>query len=187
MPSTTPAELARAIIETVDAGARVINLSAGLIHPTAKGERQLEEAVGYAAHRGTIIVAAAGNQGLIGSSAITRHAWVIPVAACDHAGRPVADSNLGNSIGRRGFMAPGKNVTSIGVRNGPITLDGTSVAAPFVTGAIALLFSEFPRLTGSQVKIALAQAHAHIKVAIVPPLLNAFAAYQLIRSTWHRQ
>lgn len=184
MPSATPAELAKAIIETINVGARVINLSAALIHPTASGERQLEEAIGYAAQRGTMIVAAAGNQGIIGSSAITRHAWLIPVVACDQDGRPVADSNLGNSIGRHGFMAPGKNVTSISVNNRLITLDGTSVAAPFVTGAIALLFSEFPGLTGSQMKIALAQAHPHGRFSIVPPLLNAFAAYQFIQSTW---
>lgn len=183
MPSATPAELAKAIIETVDAGARIINLSAALIHPTASGERQLEEAIDYAAHLGTIIVAAAGNQGAIGSSVITRHAWVIPVVACDQAGSPLADSNLGKSIGTRGFMALGQSVTSISVSNGPIRLDGTSVAAPFVTGTIALLFSEFPSLTGSQMKIALAHSHAHGRVSIVPPLLNAFAAYEFIRST----
>ena len=39
----------------------------------------------HAAHRGVITVAAAGNQGTVGSSAITRHPWVIPVAACDTA------------------------------------------------------------------------------------------------------
>jgi subtilisin family serine protease len=186
-PITTPSELARAIIETVDEGARIINLSAGMIHPTASGERQIEEAIGYAARRETVIVAAAGNQGIIGSSAITRHAWVIPVVACDQSGRPVADSNLGNSIGRRGFMAPGKSIQSIGVRNGLITLDGTSVATPFLTGTIALLLSKFPGISGSQVKTALLQAHARGRRSVIPPLLNAFAVYQFIKTTWRRK
>jgi len=46
MPSATPDELASAIIECIDAGAHVINLSAALANPTAKGERRLEDAQG---------------------------------------------------------------------------------------------------------------------------------------------
>ena len=85
MPSATPEELAEAIIDSVDAGARVINLSSALVRPSPKGESKLEEALNHAAQRGVITVAAAGNQGTVGSSAITRHPWVIPVAACDHS------------------------------------------------------------------------------------------------------
>ena len=89
MPSATPEELAEAIIDSVDAGARVINLSSALVRPSPKGESKLEEALNHAAQRGVITVAAAGNQGTVGSSAITRHPWVIPVAACDIQGRPL--------------------------------------------------------------------------------------------------
>src|SRR6266568_5756099 len=38
MPSATPEELTAAIVETIDAGARVINLSAALLQPFAKGD-----------------------------------------------------------------------------------------------------------------------------------------------------
>ena len=103
MPSATPRELAAAIIECIDAGARVINLSLALAQPSIKGEQALEEALDQAVRRGVIVVAAAGNQGTLGSSAITRHPWVIPVVACDRRGRPMNDSNLGSSIGRRGL------------------------------------------------------------------------------------
>ena len=99
MPSATPEELATAIIDSVNAGARVINLSSALIESSPKGEIKLEDALNYAAHRGTITVAAAGNQGMVGSSAITRHPWVIPVAACDAQGRPLPETNLGSSSG----------------------------------------------------------------------------------------
>ena len=101
MPSATPAELAAAIVETVKAGARVINLSAALLQPSGKGERELMQALDCAAARGVITVAA-GNQGTVGSSAITRHAWVIAVAGCALSGRPIGESNFGSSIGRRG-------------------------------------------------------------------------------------
>src|SRR5260370_21606084 len=67
MPGATPEELAKSIIDCVDAGANVINLSAALAQPSAKGERILEEALHYSAKRRVIVVAAAGNQGSIGS------------------------------------------------------------------------------------------------------------------------
>ena len=93
--------------------------------------------------RGAIVVAAAGNQGALGGFAITRHPWVIPVTACDNRGMPISESNLGGSIGRRGLAAPGDAVTSLSAAGQVLTFGGTSVAAPFVTGAIALLWSEF--------------------------------------------
>lgn len=117
-----------AIIDCVQAGARVINLSVGLAHLSSKGERELDEALDHATRRGVIAVAAAGNQGTIGSSALTRHPWVIPVVACDSNGNPVRESNLGNSIGRRGLRAPGDSITSLGTAGQALTL-GTASAA----------------------------------------------------------
>ncbi len=113
MPSATPADLAAAIIESIDAGARILNMSIAIIaQPSSQGERELQEALDYALNRGVIAVAASGNQGTLGSSAITRHPWVIPVVACDLEGRPIRYSNLGSSIGRRGLSAPGDQITS---------------------------------------------------------------------------
>jgi subtilisin family serine protease len=125
-----------------------------------------------------IVVVAAGNQGTMGSSAITRHPWVIPVAACDRQGRPVGYSNLGNSIGRRGLSAPGENITSLVANGKSLAFGGTSAAAPFVTGAIALLYSKFPKATAAQVKFAVTGRHTPRRAAVVPPLLDAMSAYQ---------
>lgn len=180
MPSATPDELAVAIIDCLEADARLINLSAALVQPTSRGERKLEEALDYAARVGAIIVAASGNQGTIGSSAITRHPWVIPVVACDLQGRPISYSNLGSSIGRRGLSAPGDNITSLGAEGKPLTLEGTSVAAPFVTGAVALLWNKFPNATAAQVKLAVTQAYISRRPTVVPPLLDAWSAYQVM-------
>jgi subtilisin family serine protease len=185
MPSATPQELATAIIDCIGAGAHVINLSAALAQLSSKGERSLEEALNYSAKRGVIVVAAAGNQGTLGSSAITRHPWVIPVIAYDLRGRPIGFSNLGNSIGRRGLGAPGDGVTSLGADGEQHTFGGTSTAAPFVTGSIALLWSEFPGATAAEVKRAVTQSHGMRRMAVVPPLLDAWAAYQVMATT-HR-
>ena len=182
MPSATPKELAEAIIESVHWGARVINLSSALVQSSSKGESKLEEALNYAAHRGAITVAAAGNQRMVGSSAITRHVWVIPVAACDTQARPLSESNLGSSIGRRGLSAPGENITSLGTNRKAETFGGTSAAAPFVTGAIALLWSEFPGAATAQIKLAVTQAGRPRRGTITLPLLDAWAAYQVMAS-----
>ena len=180
MPSATPKELAAAIIECIDAGARVINLSLALAQPSTTGEQSLEDALDQAVRRGVIVVVAAGNQGTIGSSAITRHPWVIPVVACDLRGRPMNESNLGGSIGRRGLRAPGDGITSLGAEGQSLTLGGTSVAVPFVTGAAALLWSAFPSATAAHIKLAVTQASAPRRASVVPPLLDAAAAYRLL-------
>jgi len=183
MPSATPEELAAAIIDCINAGAHVINLSAALINPSAKGERRLDEALGYAARRGVIIVAAAGNQAAVGSSAITHHPWVIPVIASDLRGRPISYSNLGSSIGRQGLSAPGESITSLAINGQSPAFGGTSAAAPFVTGAIALLLSIFPNANAAAVKLAITTASGARRTTVVPPLLNAWAAYQALLIT----
>lgn len=177
-PSATPDELATAIIDTVNAGARVINLSAALAQPSSTSERKLEDALNFAAGRSVIIVAAAGNQGTVGSTAITRHPWVIPVAACDSQGRPLGASNFGRSIGMRGLLAPGQDIESLSTNGRPNLFGGTSAAAPFVTGAIALLWSEFMGASAAQLKLALISGHSKRRLAIVPPLLSAWATHQ---------
>ncbi len=182
MPSAMPEELAAAIIDTVNAGAQLINLSAAVARPSAKGERELEEALNYAAKRNVIVVVAAGNQGTVGGSVITGHGWAIPVAACDLQGRVMALSNLGSSIGRNGLTAPGDNITSLGTNGKTQTSGGTSAAVPIVVGAIALLWSEFPRASAAQVKLAITQAETRRRRTIAPPLLNAAAACEEMRS-----
>ncbi len=181
MPSATPQELAAAILECINEGVRVINLSLALAQPSTKGEHALDEALNQALRRGVLIIAAAGNQGTLGSSAITRHPWVIPVVACDLRGRPINESNLGGSIGMRGLSAPGDGITSLGSKGQSLTLGGTSVAVPFVTGAIALLWSEFPAATAAQIKLALIPGPR--RASVVPPLLNAAVAWQILLAT----
>lgn len=141
--------------ECVEAGARLVNVSAALSDlPSAQGQRLLQRALDYAAHRGAIVV-----------------------AACDRRGRPLGGSNVCASIGRRGLRAPGSSVTSLCAEGGVVASSGTSVAAPFVTGAIALVWSLFPGATAGQLKEAVTRAHRITRASLVPPLLNAWAIY----------
>jgi subtilisin family serine protease len=177
MPSASPQDLAGAIIDCVDAGARILNLSLALATVSPNREPQLVQALDHAAAHGALVVAAAGNQGTVGGSAITRHPWVIPVVACDVAGRPLAVSNLGSSIARRGLMAPGDAVTSLGANGEPFTSSGTSAATPFVTGTLALLLSIFSDANAAEAKSATTRADVR-RAAIVPPMLDAWLSYQ---------
>jgi len=155
MPSATPAELAAALLECIEAGARLINVSSALADFSSTGQRAIEEALDQALRRGVLVVVAAGNQG-----------------------------TLGRSIGRRGLSAPGEEITSLGAEGPPLTLGGTSAAAPFVTGAIALLWSGVPHAAARAVHGAITHAAAPRRPTVVPPLLDAWAAYQRLRQTY---
>jgi subtilisin family serine protease len=181
VPIATPVELARAIFECVDAGARLLNLSSALIQASQRDEHVLAEALNYAASQGVIVVAAAGNQGSVGGTSITNHSWVIPVVSYDMQGRPMAHSNLGRTIGCRGLGAPGDRITSIDGSGKPMVMAGTSAAAPFVTGAIALLWSLFPTASAAEIKAVTSKAHRARRPTIVPPLMDASKAYEMMR------
>jgi subtilisin family serine protease len=180
MPSAGPEDLARAIRDCLQAGAHVLNLSVALMHTSPGGERDVTEALDQAARQGVLVVAAAGNQGTLSSSLITRHAGVIPVVAYERRGSPMGQSNLGGSLGRRGLGAPGNAITSLGAEGGVLTFGGTSVATPFVTGALALLWSAFPAATAAEIRWASTQASTPRRTTVVPPLLDAWAAYQTL-------
>jgi subtilisin family serine protease len=98
--------------------------------------------------------------------------------ACDERGVPLSYSNLGKSIGSSGLRAPGKGVTSTGADGRPATFEGTSVATPFVTGAIALLWSEFPDASAGALRCAITRRGRH--PGVVPPLLDAWGAYRAL-------
>lgn len=182
IPTAAPEQLAAAIHRAIVAGARVVNLSVALMWPSSAGERALVEALDDAARRGVLVVAAAGNEGTLAGSVITRHPWVIPVVACDAEGTPLTDSTMGASIGRRGLRAPGAGLLRPSPGGTSAVLGGTSAAAPFVTGTIALLWSEFARATPAETRRAVAEASGSRRKSVVPPLLDALAAHESLAS-----
>jgi subtilisin family serine protease len=180
MPSAAPGELAHALAEVVEEGVRVVNISAALVRLSSSGEeRDLRAALDRAATRGVVVVAAAGNQGSVGASNLTRHPAVVPVVPCDPHGRPLHHANLGSVMGRRGLRAPGADVPGPG-SGGQLaaTMSGSSAAAPIVTGAIALLWSEFEAATADEIRRAVLTRSLTDRRRIVPPLLDAEAAWQ---------
>jgi len=140
----TVADIAEAIRYGVDQGATVINLSLG-----GGGESQtLKAAIDYAYTRGVVVVAAAGNENRNAASYPARYPQVISVAATDATGKRASYSNYGAGVD---IAAPGgaeegangkiwQETINPGDRQ-PILagFQGTSMAAPHVSGTIALI------------------------------------------------
>jgi subtilisin family serine protease len=182
VPNATVSELAAALLEVIKIGARVINLSVGVTEAALRTERALNQTLDFASRRGVIVIAAAGNQGTLGSSAITRHPWVIPVVGCDRHGKPLEVSNIGASIGRYGLAAPGDEITSLAASGGHARFSGSSAAVPFVSGTVALLLSMFPRVSSARIHSAVTRSVAR-KRSVIPPLLDAYASYRALKPT----
>lgn len=180
LPSATPRELAEAITESVHAGARIVNVSGAIPSSMIISERDLNDVLDEMSRRGVLVIAAAGNDASIGRTTITGHPSVLTIVPFKRNGLPVAYTNLGHSIARYGLGAPGADVTSINSGGGYATLTGSSFAAPFVTGAAALLWSLVPTATAAQIKVALRQCGGPRRKSILPPLLNAQAAYEVL-------
>ena len=86
IPSCTVEELSNSIIEAINAGARIINLSLGLSSSTIITHPRLQDAYDYARLNNIILVISAGNQGNMGFISLINHPWIIPVAACNPDG-----------------------------------------------------------------------------------------------------
>jgi subtilisin family serine protease len=181
-PAASSKDLSAAIRDCVDRGADVINLSLALAQPTVRTDPGLDAALNVAARRGCMVVAAAGNQSVLASSPITRHPWVVPVAAFSLQGAPVGRTNLGAYVGRRGVGGPGEEVLSLAANAGYAIGGGTSTAVAFVSGVLGLVLSALPTVSRPQLRRLLAERRSGRSASVVPPLLDAEAVYTAARS-----
>lgn len=180
-PSCEPEDLALAMVDCIRAGARLLNLSVGLMHASPSAVRVLEAALDLAARQSVLVLAAAGNQGMVGASALARHPAVLPVAASTANGAIASLSNLGHSVGRRGLAAPGDSIESLAPDGGTRRFSGTSAATPFVTGTAALLWSLYPHASVARIRHSLLHATRAARSSIAPPLLDAQAAWDALK------
>lgn len=137
----------------VDAGADIINMSMGGSITTT----YLESAIAYARSKGVIIAAAAGNESGAPVLYPARSPGVIAVVATTAMDVRASYSNVGPEVD---LAAPGSDVYSTLVDGRYGSKTGTSMATPFVSGALALLHAAEPTATPNQLVAAL-QATAH--------------------------
>jgi subtilisin family serine protease len=133
----TDADIDAGIKYAVDAGAHVINLSLG-------GYSESHESVlNYAHDKNVAVLAALGNDGVGQLHYPAANPFVLAVGAVDSNLLRWRYSNYGKSY--RHVMAPGVDIGSTYRDNGYMTLTGTSMAAPHVTGVAALAISYLMR------------------------------------------
>ena len=138
-------------------GANVINMSFGGFGKEPQTEAA---AIRYARSRGVLLVAAAGNANSdAGAFYPASNPDVITVGATLPNDRRVGFSNWGTTVE---VAAPGIDILSLRAagtdlgggfgEEGPnyLRLSGTSMAAPQVAGALALILSAFPGITRDQ-------------------------------------
>ena len=133
--------LARGIIQAVEAGAHVLNVSAGELSPSGSAHPLLADAVQFAASRRVLVVAAAGNDGCDCLHVPGALPSVLAVGAMDANGRPLASSNWGGGYQTNGILAPGAAVRAAVSGGGFELRSGTSYACAIVSGVAALLLS----------------------------------------------
>ncbi len=141
----------------------VINLSLGGVAPNS----QLENAINAAHNAGKLVVAAAGNQGTDEPTYPAAYPNVVGVGAVDAGGERASYSNVGASVS---LVAPGGDasrdanldtradiiVSAWGTDDegvfepGYAGLQGTSMAAPHVSGLFALMKGEKPSLSSDE-------------------------------------
>ncbi|MDH7446302.1 S8 family peptidase [Aquimarina sp. 2201CG14-23] len=170
-------DIALAIRYAVDNGAKVINTSFGKYYSTHP--EWVREAIQYAAEKDVLIVNAAGNEGIDldqkavypndqadNAEEVSDNFITIGALNYEYGSNLVADfSNYGqNNVDA---FAPGVKIWATTPSNTYEYLQGTSMAAPAVSGVAALIRSYYPKLKASQVKQILMNSGVSTNATVV--------------------
>jgi len=175
---TSGLHVANGLIWAADHGADVINMSLQFYAFTDSPENldMLEDAAAYAHGQGAVLVAASGNgpqkacsvsgtfcvtsaQCPAGESCVNivaypaRYDTVIAVGGTNSRDQRMFTSNSGPELE---LTAPGESIWGLGIFGANTYQSGTSLSAPFVSGAAALLKSHDPALTHDEIRAILA-------------------------------
>lgn len=196
-------DVANAIRYAVDNGADIINMSFGKgISPRKDA---VDEAVRYAAEHGVLLIHAAGNDGSnldtqdnfptrVLNGGEEAENWLEIGASSWDTSLAASFSNYGST--RVDVFAPGASIYSLSPGNSYTSSDGTSLAAPLVSGVAAMLMSYFPDLEAEQVREILLDSSFRYEFEVPVPgeeettanfstlsisggVINAYAAVQM--------
>jgi subtilisin family serine protease len=154
-------DIALSIRYAVDNGAQIINMSFGKDYSPQKN--LVDDAFRYAEEHGVLLIQAAGNDAKninlgynfptdsLNSGTFSTNLITVGASTIHHNKRLLASfSNYGNHY--VDLFAPGQDIVSLAPNNQYDQADGTSFAAPVVTGIAALIWSYYPELTYTQLK-----------------------------------
>jgi len=142
--SVSVANVAKAIIWAADNGAKVLNMSLGLLSDSLI----LKNAIDYAYDKGCALIAASGN---IGTNTVlypAKYDNVLAVGAVNAAGTARESwSNYGKDLD---VVAPG-TVYTTSKTGGFSSVSGTSFSSPLTAGLASLIYATNPNLTNEEV------------------------------------
>lgn len=111
----------------------------------------------------TIVYAAGNYKALAGVDPQKRSDKVIKVSAVKNSRNPYEMASFSNYGEHSTLSAPGVDIFSCYGSNGYVMMNGTSMAAPIVTGAVALMKSIDKTLTTRQIIDILQETGEHVK------------------------
>lgn len=171
-------DIANAIRYAVDNGAKLINMSFG--KSWSPDKVLVDEAVRYAMQRGVLIIHAAGNDGRnvdeYSNFPTARYAdkgnaqnW-IEVGASSWKNDEYLVCDFSNYSGTLvDIFAPGKDIFSTIPGDNYTYYDGTSMAAPVVSGIAAVLMSYYPDASASVIKEAILSSGIPVSDTVYQP------------------
>jgi subtilisin family serine protease len=137
-------DVADALAYAINNGANVINLSLGIDEPSLV----LRDMLQIAASQGVVVVASAGNLNSNKPQYPGAELCAIGVSALSQIETRAEFSNYGSWVD---FAAPGEGIYSTFPDNSFAYWSGTSMAAPFVSGQVALIKSMAPQLSARDI------------------------------------
>ncbi|MGE3973807.1 MAG: S8 family serine peptidase [Bdellovibrionales bacterium] len=168
--------ISRGIVYAIRSGAKVINISIGWPAIIDPNQKTIREILDYAQKNGVMIVSAAGNDSANQPILPCAYAQVICVASYGPDGAVSHFSNFGSlaDIAAPGFSILSTYPTTIRpkkyyIRYGYEYKNGTSMAAPFVAGALAMMLSQ---------EISPQEAFARLILGAREPRASQFQTWQ---------
>ena len=135
--------IANGITYSADRGAKIINLSLG----GTSSSSTLQSAVSYAWNKGSVLIAAAGNNGTSTTVYPAAYPNVVAVSATTSADTLASFSSYGSFVD---LSAPGQDITTTWINSSYVTISGTSFSSPLTAGVAALALSRNPGLSNAQ-------------------------------------
>ncbi len=184
-------DIINSIYYAVNNGASVINMSFGKGDSPYKEE--VDKALKYAAKNDVLVIHAAGNaamdndlgknfpndkfkkKGLFAPRYAKNWLEIGALSFQKNAESVAPFSNYGKT--QVDVFAPGMSIYSTIPENAYKHLDGTSMAAPVVSGVAAVIRSYFPDLTAPQVKEILLNSSEKINEQVIKPGTNETVAF----------
>ena len=136
----------------IDHDIDIINMSFGTAQPSGL----LEQAVGDAEKAGILMIAAAGNGGMDEENSTVEYPAAYPeVMAVGSVGADGVRSEFSASGNGLELMAPGERIPVTGFFDEVVAEEGTSVAAPHITGLASILWARDPEKPADFIRVLL--------------------------------